>query len=191
MLLSLLGSVIAVPIFLLIAFAIRIEDGGDIFFLQDRVGRDGILFKIVKFRTMRARGPQGGPLLTVSGDRRVTKVGRVLRSSKLDELPQLWNVLCGDMSLVGPRPEVPMYVASYTESQRRVLTLTPGITDEASLAFRDEERLLKSVPDADLYYRQFCIPRKIELNLEYARRANIKTDLLLILRSIASMFRSS
>jgi lipopolysaccharide/colanic/teichoic acid biosynthesis glycosyltransferase len=127
-----------------------------------------------KFRSMRAS--TGGPLITAAGDPRITRVGRLLRGTKLDELPQLWNVLLGEMSLVGPRPEVRRYVDRYTVEQRRLLALTPGITDPASLAFIDEELILAREPDPERAYIERIMPRKIQLNLRYAERATLATD---------------
>jgi len=115
-------------------------------------------------------------------------VGRLLRKSKIDELPQLWNVFRGEMSFVGPRPEVPKYVALYTSEQRKVLELTPGITDEASVEFKDEESLLAAAAAPERYYIKYCIPRKIALNLAYARKANLFRDMIVILRTIGSVW---
>jgi lipopolysaccharide/colanic/teichoic acid biosynthesis glycosyltransferase len=136
---------------------------------------------------MRTGADRKGPAITVSGDERVTRVGRLLRKTKLDELPQLINVICGTMSLVGPRPEVPKYVVLYTAEQRAVLTLTPGITDEASIAFRNEEDLLAEASDPESCYVNYCIPRKIALNLDYAKRAGLVQDIGVICRTIRAI----
>ena len=122
--------------------------------------------------------------ITRGGDPRVTPTGEFLRRAKFDELPQLWNVFTGDMSLVGPRPEVPKYTAQYTEEQKKVLELKPGITDVASLAFRDEEDLLKTAVDTESFYIDYCVPKKIEMNLQYNRTANVWRDTMVILRTI-------
>ena len=140
-----------------------------------------------KFRTMVPNADRVGGQLTVAGDRRVTRVGRWLRRSKLDELPQLVNVLVGEMSLVGPRPEVARYVTLYTPAQRAVLELRPGITDPASVRFRDEERELASVSDPEAYYVDHVMPEKIRLNLEYAERAGILGDLGVILSTFRAI----
>ncbi|MEI2724759.1 MAG: sugar transferase [Verrucomicrobiota bacterium] len=157
---------------------------GRYLFWQPRVGQDGRLFRIIKFRSMVAKAETKGPSITADGDRRITRFGRFLRKTKLDELPQLWNVWRGEMSLVGPRPEVPQYVTAYSPSQRRVLRLKPGITDLATLAFRNEEELLRAAPDAERFYREYCLPHKIELNLAYAERANLRQDAWIILQTL-------
>jgi len=182
--LAALGLLILSPVLLLIGVLVKLSDGGPVLFLQDRVGRSGRRFWICKFRTMILGAEKQGPSITKSGDGRVTTIGRWLRRTKLDELPQLWNVVRGDMSFVGPRPEVPRYVARYSPAQREVLRLKPGITDLASLEFRREEELLDGVPDPDKFYVEYCLPRKIELNLEYDRRANLWRDTLIILRTV-------
>jgi lipopolysaccharide/colanic/teichoic acid biosynthesis glycosyltransferase len=187
--LSAWGLVTASPVLLTVAIAIKLEGGGSILFRQVRVGRHGRHFTLVKFRSMRADPAAAGPSITRQSDPRITRVGRVLRRSKLDELPQLWNVLVGDMSLVGPRPELPRYVALYTADQRRVLASRPGLTDLATLEFRDEERLLESAEDPEQFYVQHCIPRKLELSLEYASQATIWTDTKLLARTVLGMCR--
>jgi lipopolysaccharide/colanic/teichoic acid biosynthesis glycosyltransferase len=184
------GMALLAPMTVLVWVLIHMDDGGPVFYRQLRVGQDGRPFKILKFRTMSVGAESAGPAITASGDRRVTRVGAVLRSSKLDELPQLWNVLRGEMSIVGPRPEVPRYVALYTPEQRVVLRLRPGITDEASVQFKDEERLLARAPDPEEFYLEHCVPRKIELNLAYGRRANVLRDLVVIWRTIAAVWLS-
>src|SRR6185369_1766519 len=125
-----------------------------------------------------------GPSVTKEGDARITWVGRILRGSKLDELPQLWNVLFGEMSLVGPRPEVPRYVQHYTAEQREILRLKPGITDLASLCFRDEESLLRNADGLEEFYIQQCIPRKLKLNREYAESSSLVSDTWIIMRTL-------
>src|SRR5262249_49975179 len=134
--------------------------------------------------SMATRADRSGLLVTADGDARVTKIGRILRKAKLDELPQLWNVLRGEMSLVGPRPEVPRYVERYAPEQRNILNFTPGITDPASVHFRNEEMLLKNADDVEEFYVRHCIPRKLQLNLEYAARANLLSDTWIILQTI-------
>ncbi len=181
---ALAGLVLTGPVFFVVWVMIKLDDGGPLFYRQTRVGQSGRLFRIVKFRTMNPGADKAGPSITASGDHRVTRAGRVLRKAKLDELPQLWNVLRGEMSLVGPRPEVPRYVELYTADQREVLRLKPGITDEASLAFRDEEQMLAQAGDAEKFYVERCMPEKIRLNLAYARSANLWRDCAVIGRTV-------
>src|SRR5215469_281922 len=161
---ALLVLVAAVPLLATVALAVAFESGRPIFYHGWRVGRDGRIFRIVKFRTM-VRGAGGGAI-TVASDPRVTRVGRVLRRTKLDELPQLLNVLRGDMSLVGPRPEHPNYVRLYTEQQRRILSVRPGLTGIASVRYRNEEELLHG-QNAEAVYRSLIMPDKLRLELDY------------------------
>jgi lipopolysaccharide/colanic/teichoic acid biosynthesis glycosyltransferase len=186
---SLAGLVLLSPVLAAIAAAIKLDTPGTVFYRQERVGRGGVPFRIWKFRTMVAGAASLGSALTVGDDSRITEVGRLLRRFKLDELPQLANVLTGEMSLVGPRPEVPRYVELYTEAQRRVLDLVPGITDPASIAYRDEATLLAQRPDPEAAYVQEIMPDKIRLNLEYAGRASVRSDLGLIWRTIRHLGR--
>lgn len=185
---SVVGLMLLWPVFLLVALLVKLDDRGTVFYRQVRVGRWGREFRIVKFRTMREGADKAGPSITAARDVRITRVGHWLRKAKLDELPQLWNVLRADMSFVGPRPEVPKYVALYTPEQRKVLELIPGITDEASLEFRDEEELLAAAAAPGRYYVEYCIPRKIMLNLAYARRAGLLRDMGVILRTVCSVW---
>ncbi|HSW31605.1 MAG TPA: sugar transferase [Longimicrobiales bacterium] len=182
--LSCMGLCLCVPVLLAIAAAIQLDDGGPVLFRQERVGRGGTNFFILKFRTMRADAECVGGQLTVGDDPRTTRLGRWLRKYKLDELPQLVNVLRGEMSLVGPRPEVPRYVALYTPEQREVLRLVPGITDPASIVFREEAELLSPSNDPERMYVERIMPEKLALNREYASEANVVSDLLVILRTI-------
>jgi len=182
--LSGLGLLLLLPLLAILGGAVKAGDWGPVFYRQIRIGRYGRPFRICKFRTMRQGSDREGLVITAAGDARVTSVGRWLRRTKLDELPQLWNVLVGEMSLVGPRPEVPRYVSHYTPGQREVLQLMPGITDVASLEFRSEERLLAMAGNVEEFYVTQCIPRKIELNLEYARRASLWNDTKVILRTL-------
>jgi len=181
------GLLVLWPALLVIALLIKLDDGGAVFFRQLRVGRYGRAFRVWKFRTMIARAEQCGGPLTVGDDPRVTRVGRWLRHSKLDELPQLFNVLAGQMSLVGPRPEIPHYVALYTPDQRRVLDLVPGITDPASIAYRDESALLAQAPDWERQYVEVIMPEKIRLNLAYAARATRWKDFLIVVVTLLSL----
>lgn len=179
---SLLGVVLALPLFLIISILILMDSPGRILFRQRRVGQDGKLFNILKFRTM--SHSDKGSLLTLAEDDRITKVGRFLRKTKLDELPQLLNVLKGDMSFVGPRPEVPYFVAKYTDSQREILKAKPGITDLASIEYRDESELFSEDVDAESFYVEQIMPKKIELNKEYLKNMSLKTDVGIILNTL-------
>lgn len=185
--LSIPGLILLAPLFLLIALLIKVDDGGPVFFLQERVGYRSRRFKILKFRTMRVGAERQGTL-TVGDDPRVTRVGRWLRKLKLDELPQLINVVLGQMSLVGPRPEVPKYVALYSEAELPVLDLVPGITDPASIAFYNESEILGSAQDPERFYTENIMREKIRLNLEYAQRATLVSDLFVILHTILVPF---
>ncbi|MCF0147264.1 MAG: sugar transferase, partial [Clostridium sp.] len=148
-LVSLLGIVILSPVFIIVSIAIKIDSKGSILFLQKRVGKDGREFNIYKFRTMVTDAEKLGKQITIGNDSRITKVGAFLRKFKIDELPQLFNVLLGDMSLVGPRPEVPKYVALYNDEQKKVLSIRPGITDMASLRYKDENDILGKVDNPE------------------------------------------
>ncbi|HEY9248703.1 MAG TPA: sugar transferase [Rariglobus sp.] len=176
------GLVLLLPLFLALAIAILIDDGRPVFFGQMRIGRDGRPFRIWKFRTMRAASK--GSMITASGDSRVTRSGTALRKWKLDELPQLFNVLAGHMSLVGPRPEVPQYVEPESPTWKAVLRVRPGITDLASLMFRHEEKLLGSAQDPEAFYREAVLPAKLQLNLSYLGSRSFTQDLRLILLTI-------
>lgn len=178
------GLLLLAPLGVIVAIVIKATDGGTIFYRQKRVGRHGVPFEILKFRSMRANADKMGPSVTKGSDPRITSIGKILRRLKIDELPQLWNVLVGEMSFVGPRPEVPRYVAMYTETQREVLNFRPGITDIASIRFRSEEALLASARDVDAFYVKTCMPKKIELNLRYAASANLGKDLLVIAETL-------
>lgn len=178
------GLIIIWPLLVAIAATVR-RDGGPAFYRQERVGRRGRPFRMWKFRTMVPNADRIGPLLTAEGDPRVTRIGAWLRRLKLDELPQLFNVVSGEMSLVGPRPEVPRYVARYTADESPVLELTPGITDPASVVFYNEAALLAGAgPDFDRLYVEEILPAKIRLNLEYANRATVVTDIRLVLQTL-------
>jgi lipopolysaccharide/colanic/teichoic acid biosynthesis glycosyltransferase len=180
-----IGAVVLVPVFLVIAVLIKREDGGPVFYRPIRIGQRGRRFRLWKFRTMRAGADREGIGLTVGDDERVTVVGRTLRRHKLDELPQILNVLAGDMSLVGPRPEDPRYVAMYTPEQRRVLELVPGITDPASIRYADESAVLGAVDDPEREYVERIMPEKIAMNLSYAQRAGLTSDVGVVIRTLA------
>jgi lipopolysaccharide/colanic/teichoic acid biosynthesis glycosyltransferase len=179
-----LGLLTLSPLCLLIALLVKVADGGPVFFSQTRVGQFGKPFRIWKFRSMVVNAAQIGASVTVEDDPRITWIGRLLRKSKLDELPQLWNVLVGDMSLVGPRPEVSRYVDRYTPEQRGILRYKPGITDLASLLFRNEEELLRGTGDLENFYVRYCLPKKIQLNREYAESATLLKDIWIILQTL-------
>lgn len=179
--LSFIGTVACIPLFTAAALLIKIEDGGPVFFGQERIGRNFVPFRIMKFRTMTGGG---GPLVTVGGDRRVTRIGRFLRKTKLDELPQLINVLKGEMSFVGPRPEVEKYVALFRSDYERLLRVRPGITDPASIEFSDEEAVLARSEDWEREYIDRVLPEKIRISLGYLQRRNILTDMRLIIRTV-------
>ena len=183
------GLIILSPFFVLIAICIKLIDRGPVFFSQERIGYKGEPFRILKFRTMVVDADKKGGQLTVGKDPRITRVGLLLRKTKLDELPQLINVLKGEMSLVGPRPEVPKYVNLYTSSQRKVLDLMPGITDPASIAFRNESEMLAHADDPDAVYIIEIMPQKIHLNLEYAKTASLITDLTTIFRTLFKLVK--
>ena len=175
------------PLLLLIALAIKIDDPGPVFYRQVRVGRNGKEFRIFKFRTMVVDADKKGLQITVGRDSRVTRVGAFLRKTKLDELAQLLNVLCGQMSFVGPRPEVPRYVELYTPYQRQVLLVRPGITDYASIAYRNENDLLAGADDPERMYIETIMPDKIELNMTYLREISPLADLRLILKTVIAV----
>ena len=175
------------PVLLLIALAIVIDDPGPVFYRQVRVGRGGRPFRIFKFRTMVVDAEKKGLSITVGRDSRITRVGAFLRKTKLDELAQLLNVLAGQMSFVGPRPEVPRYVELYTPYQRQVLLVRPGITDYASIAYRNENELLAGADDPEKMYIETVMPDKIELNMKYLREISPLADIRLILRTIIAV----
>lgn len=179
-----IGIIILSPVLLIIALRIKTGSDGPVFFKQVRVGKDGKEFEILKFRTMVVDAEKMGRQITVGADNRITKVGGFLRKYKLDELPQLFNVFKGDMSLVGPRPEVPRYVKLYTEEQRKVLNVKPGITDLASIRYRDENELLGQAENPDEFYINTIMPDKLALNLEYINKSNVFYDIYIIIETI-------
>jgi lipopolysaccharide/colanic/teichoic acid biosynthesis glycosyltransferase len=181
---SALGLGILSPLFLMVAVAIKFGDRGPVFFKQERVGLNGQTFRILKFRTMATRSEGSGLSITVGHDARITPVGRWLRKWKVDELPQLINVFLGEMSLVGPRPEVPRYVAMYNREQAGVLLLRPGITDAASITYRHENDILQRAKDPETFYIQNIMPNKIRINLQYAAHATVWTNFKIILATL-------
>ena len=186
--LSLFGLIILLPFMLIIAILIKIDSKGPVFFKQIRVTKNGKEFKIFKYRTMRV-GSDKYSQITVGKDGRITKMGSFLRKYKLDEIPQLINVLIGDMSLVGPRPEVPKYVALYTDEQKEILKVRAGITDYASIEFSDENDLLASEEEPEKAYIEKIMPKKIELNKKYLSEISILTDIKIILLTIKKILK--
>ena len=185
------GAALAVlwPVLLLIALAIKLDDPGPVFYRQERVGKNGKPFRIFKFRSMIADADKKGLAITVGRDSRITRVGAFLRRTKLDELAQLLNVFIGQMSFVGPRPEVEEYVRLYTPYQRQVLLVRPGITDYASIAYRNENDLLAGADDPQRMYIETIMPAKLELNMKYLREISPVADVKLILKTVAAVVR--
>ncbi|MDO4172329.1 MAG: sugar transferase [Prevotellaceae bacterium] len=182
-----IGLLLCSPIFLILAIWIKLDSQGPVFYRQVRVGRGNRDFKIFKFRSMRT-GSDKGSLITVGGhDKRITRSGYFIRKYKLDELPQLINVFTGDMSLVGPRPEVRRYVDMYTEEQLHVLDVRPGITDPASIKYRNENELLEKADNPERYYIDVIMPDKLRLNLEYAVNQSLSGDLKLIFQTFKAI----
>ena len=186
--LSLFGLIILLPFMLIIAIFIKLDSKGTVFFKQVRVTKNGREFKIFKYRTMRV-GSDKYSQITVGKDDRITKIGSFLRKYKLDEIPQLINVLIGDMSLVGPRPEVPKYVALYTDEQKEILKVRAGITDYASIEFSNENDLLALEEDPEKAYIEKIMPKKIELNKKYLSEISVLTDIRIILLTIKKILK--
>ena len=188
-LLSAIGLVLWAPLFVLIAIAVRLDSSGPAIFRQWRTGKNGREFVLFKFRSMRAAS-EGADGITVAGEPRITPVGRLLRSGKLDELPQLWNVLRGEMSLVGPRPELPRYVALYSSDQREVLRVRPGITDPASITYVDEERLLGADANPERAYIERILPDKLAISRDYIREITFLGDLRIVASTLNAIVSS-
>ena len=187
--LSCLGLLLLSPLFAVVAVWIVIDNPGPIFYRQMRVGKDGKDFGLLKFRSMRV-GADKSSLITIGEhDSRITRAGYYIRKYKLDELPQLWNVLVGDMSLVGPRPEVRRYVDMYTDEQRQVLTVRPGITDYASIEYIDENRILAQAEDPDRTYIEEILPAKIALNMRYIKHQTLGEYMKIIFLTLAKIIR--
>lgn len=190
LLLSSIGLLLLAPVLLLIAALVKLDSPGPVMFRQERVGRFGQPFRIHKFRTMRHEPAGQGLQITVGADRRITRVGGFLRASKLDELPQLLDVWLGDMSLVGPRPEVPRYVAHYpAELRDKVLSVRPGITDIASIEYRDESAVLARAADPERAYIDEVLPHKLALAARYVERSSLWLDVWLIWRTVVAIVR--
>lgn len=186
---SAVGLVVLAPFFLLFALMIKANSAGPVFYLQERVGKGGALFRLFKFRTMRVGADQATAITVGQRDSRITSVGYFLRRFKLDELPQLINVLKGEMSLVGPRPELKRFVDLYVGEQRKVIEVTPGITDFASIEFRNENELLEGKADPVDYYVKEILPKKLDLNLKYIRERSFWLDVRIILLTVVGIFR--
>ncbi len=184
---SFIGLLLIWPFFILIALLIVLDSKGPVFFRQIRVGRHAKPFKMVKFRTMTIQ-QESTSTVSVKGDSRITRYGAVLRRFKLDELPELWNVIKGEMSLVGPRPDVPGYADCLNGKDRMILELRPGITGPASLVFANEEEILSKVNDPEKYNREVIFPEKVRINLDYYNRRNLLLDLKII---FATIFRTN
>ncbi len=185
---SLFGLLILSPLLIIIAILVATTSPGGVFYRQVRVGKDFKNFKILKFRSMRPDSDKKGLLTVGSKDNRVTKVGYFIRKYKIDELPQLINVLVGDMSFVGPRPEVPKYVEMYNEEQRKVLSVRPGITDYASIEYRNENDILAKSNTPEQTYIDEVMPAKLALNIKYINEMSFTTDIKIIFRTFFKIF---
>lgn len=181
---SFLGLIVLSPLLILIAIAIRVNSKGPVFFCQKRVGRSGKTFILYKFRSMTLFELATEGAFEPGNISRVTAVGKFFRKSKLDELPQLINVLIGDMSLVGPRPEVGNWVAVYPDAWKKILTVRPGITDNASILYKDEESILAEAENPEQVYREVILPKKLELYTEYVENRSFRGDILILLRTL-------
>lgn len=184
---SILVLALLSPVLFITALAVRLDSNGPALYRGNRTGQGGVEFKLLKFRTMTVEAAQQGPGITVAGDSRITRVGRILRRTKLDELLQLVNVLRGEMSVVGPRPEDPRYVALYTPGQQRILAYRPGITSMASVQYRNEESLLEGENWNETYITQI-MPDKLAIDLDYMEHANLWGDIKIILHTIIAVF---
>jgi lipopolysaccharide/colanic/teichoic acid biosynthesis glycosyltransferase len=190
LILAVISLIMLAPLFGIIALAIVLDSPGPIFYKGSRIGKDGKPFRIFKFRTMVVHADQMGSALTSGGDPRVTRMGRILRKFKIDELPQLINVLLGEMSVVGPRPESPGYVALYSAQQSQVLDVQPGITGLTQIQFRNEEALLQRYTDAEGAYIEMIMPYKLSIDMEYIAQRSFLYDLRLIAETVVSLFRT-
>jgi lipopolysaccharide/colanic/teichoic acid biosynthesis glycosyltransferase len=183
-----IGLILLSPVLVIAACCIKLASRGPVLYRQVRIGKRARPFQILKFRSMTIQASNSDLKITVAGDSRVTPVGKFLRHHKIDELPQLWNVIRGDMSLVGPRPEVPVYIEEYTQEQRIVLSARPGITDPASLAYRHEEEILAGQADPEQFYRTKILPDKLARNRAYLEKITLQNDIRIILKTISSSF---
>jgi len=181
------GLILLGPLFAVAAVLIKADSPGPVFFRQERIGRGFRPFQIYKFRTMVKDAPRKGGVLTVSGDSRITRIGEMLRQTKIDEVPQLINILRGDMSLVGPRPEVRQYVELFREQYETILAVRPGLTDLASIKYRDESAILARSENPEQEYIKGILPDKLRLGEEYVRRSSLVLDLTLIFKTILAL----
>jgi lipopolysaccharide/colanic/teichoic acid biosynthesis glycosyltransferase len=185
---SLIGLIFISPIFPVVPILIKLDSKGPVFFKQWRIGKEGRQFKIYKFRTMVKDADKVGSLITAGNDQRITKIGKLLRRYEIDELPTLMNVLKGDMSIVGPRPEVPKYLHHYDRKYREILSVRPGITDLGTLSFRDEARYLNAQNYEDIYEKKI-LPQKLDLYLEYVHHKTFMFDLRIILKTVTLILK--
>ena len=181
---TLLGSVLLFPLIVVIVLWIKLSSRGPLFYTQERVGKNFKEFNLYKFRSMIVDADKVGPSVTSGDDPRITKVGKIIRRTKIDELPQLWNVLKGDMSLVGPRPEVMKFVEQKKEDYKNILCVKPGITDNAAIEFRDEEILMQQYEDKETAYIEIVLPQKIKLYHQYIMTLSFFNDIKLILKTL-------
>lgn len=186
---AVLGLILLFPFFLLIGLLIKFDSAGPVFYLQERVGENGKLFNLVKFRTMRIGADKSTAITVGNRDPRITRFGYYLRKFKVDELPQLINVVIGNMSLVGPRPELKKFVDLYSSEQRKVIEVKPGITDYASIKFRNENELLAGKTDPVEFYIEQIMPVKLELNLKYIQNQSFLLDIKIVYQTIISIFK--
>ena len=186
---SLIGLIVCLPLLIFITILIKLDSKGSVFFIQKRVGKNFKLFNLYKFRTMVADASQRGLQITADGDPRITRVGRFLRKTKIDELPQIINVLKGDMSFVGPRPEVPKYVEMFRDDYKNILKVKPGITDYAAIEFRNEENVLKKFENPEEGYIKEVLPLKIKLYKKYIEDKSIFSDVKLIVLTLMKIVK--
>lgn len=184
---AIISLIVLAPLFIIIMILIKIDDGGPVFYIQERVGRGFQTFKLLKFRTMVVEGDKKGLLITRHDDQRITRVGKILRKYKIDELPQLINIIKGDMSIVGPRPEMKKYVDLFKEEYKSILKVRPGLTDYATIEFRNEEEILGKFYDPEQAYINVILPNKIELSRKYVNEAGLITDILIIAKTIKAI----
>lgn len=183
-LVALAGILLLFPLFLIIAILIKLSSPGPVIYSQRRIGLDGKVFSLYKFRSMIKNADQVGTSVTAKNDPRITPIGKILRKTKVDELPQLFNVLKGDMSFVGPRPDVPEIINTYTSEMRRILNVRPGITGNATLYLRNEENLLSLAKDPDKAYEEIFVPAKVKLSLEHVNRKSFWFDFSILMKTI-------
>jgi lipopolysaccharide/colanic/teichoic acid biosynthesis glycosyltransferase len=186
------GLIVTAPIFLVVALAIKLDSRGPVFFRHKRVGRYGVPFLMYKFRTMVENADSIGPAITTHADARITRVGRILRDAKLDELPQLINVWKGEMSMVGPRPEVAKYVSHYTPEQQEALMVKPGVTGPTQIEWRDEAARLQNIENIDEYYVQHILPQKLAVDLAYVRAPkSVRSDVGYIIQTFRALLKGN